>query len=161
MVHVKEIVRKGEDEMKAEKTYDPFLLWKEMYDKTESYWGKYLGESMKKEEFSQWLGSILDFNLQFQQLMKEATERYLHQVNAPSKEDVANVASLIINVEDKIDSLDEMVEGYQDDVAGLKRELSKLKSDMKNVDKKLTQILEYFSQQENKEKQQENKKESR
>ncbi|GMB10116.1 polyhydroxyalkanoic acid synthase PhaR subunit [Thermolongibacillus altinsuensis] len=93
-----------------EKTFDPFLLWKETYEQTEKYFGNVLDDAMKREQFSQWMGTVLNFNLQLQSLMKEGAERYLAQVNVPSKEDIANVAALVVNVEEKLETLEEMRE---------------------------------------------------
>jgi polyhydroxyalkanoic acid synthase PhaR subunit len=93
-----------------EKTLDPFLLWKETYEQTEKYVGHVLDDVMKREQFSQWMGTVLNFNLQLQSLMKEGAERYLAQVNVPSKEDLANVAALVVNVEEKLEAVEEMKE---------------------------------------------------
>lgn len=135
-----------------QKVYDPFLAWKEMYDKTESYWGKVLGENMNKEEFSQWMGNVLNFNLQYHHALNETTGRYFQQVNIPTKDDVANVASLVINVEEKVEALEDRLDEWhdaqaQDNSALYKRELNKIKTDVKSLEKKLDQVLEAIEQQ--------------
>jgi polyhydroxyalkanoic acid synthase PhaR subunit len=144
--------RKEMESLDQQKVYDPFLAWKEMYDKTESYWGKVLGENMNKEEFSQWMGNVLNLNLQYHHALNETTGRYFQQVNIPTKDDVANVASLVINVEEKVEALEDRLDEWhdaqaQDNSALYKRELNKIKTDVKSMEKKLDQVLEAIEQQ--------------
>jgi polyhydroxyalkanoic acid synthase PhaR subunit len=134
--------------MNDQKVFDPFLAWKEMYDKAESYTGKILGETMNSEDFSKWMGSVLNFNLQLQKMIKETAERTLWQANMPSKEDVANVASLVINVEEKIENMEELLEEQQDYANGMKKEITKLKSDMKRLEGKVDKLLALFEKEE-------------
>ncbi|MBA2872695.1 polyhydroxyalkanoic acid synthase PhaR subunit [Anoxybacillus calidus] len=134
--------------MNDQKVFDPFLAWKEMYDKAESYMGKMLGETMNSEDFSKWMGSVLNFNLQLQKIIKETTERTLWQANMPSKEDVANIASLVINVEEKIEGMEELLEEQQDSANGMKKEITKLKSDMKRLEGKVDKLLALFEKEE-------------
>jgi polyhydroxyalkanoic acid synthase PhaR subunit len=98
-----------------------------------------------KEDFpSQGMGQILEMNLQFKKLLNETTEQYLEQVNMPTRSDLANISSLIVNVDAKIDDLEELVENTkanQADQEGIQRELTTLKRDMKNLDTKLNQVL--------------------
>jgi polyhydroxyalkanoic acid synthase PhaR subunit len=134
--------------MNDQKVFDPFLAWKEMYDKAENYMGKMLGETMNSEDFSKWMGSVLNFNLQLQKMIKETTERTLWQANMPSKEDVANVASLVINVEERIENVEELLEEQQDSANGMKKEITKLKSDMKRLEGKVDKLLALFEKEE-------------
>jgi polyhydroxyalkanoic acid synthase PhaR subunit len=146
------IKRKEMGFLEQQKVFDPFLAWKEMYDKTEAYWGKVLGENMNKEEFSQWMGKVLNLNLQYHQALNETTGRYFQQVNIPTKDDVANVASLVINVEEKVEALEDRfdeLQDAQDNSALYKRELSKIKADVKSLEKKLDKVLEAITQQNN------------
>lgn len=140
--------KKGDGVLEQQKVFDPFQAWKDVYDKTESYWGKVIGDNMNREEFSQLMGNVLNMNLQYQQAVNEVTGRYLHQVNVPTKEDVANVASLVINVEEKVELLEEQfddrfdeLEAKQENASVLKKEVTKLKSDVKSLDKKLDKVL--------------------
>ncbi|TYR79787.1 polyhydroxyalkanoic acid synthase subunit PhaR [Priestia megaterium] len=136
--------------MEQKKVLDPFQAWKDVYDKTESYWGKVIGDNMNREEFSQIMGNVLNMNLQYQQAVNEVTNRYFQQVNIPTKEDVANVASLVINVEEKVEALEDRfddLEDKQENGAVLKREVTKLKSDVKSLDKKLDQVLSLLESQ--------------
>jgi polyhydroxyalkanoic acid synthase PhaR subunit len=98
-----------------------------------------------KESFpSEGLGQILDMNLQVKKLMDETTERYLQFVNVPSRNDIANLSSQIVNVDAKVDSLEELLEETSDtqgSKVSFQRELTDLKKDMKSLDNKMNQIL--------------------
>ena len=115
-------------------------MWKDFYFQSSN-----LVDDKVKEDFpSQGMGQVLEMNLQFKKLLNETTEQYLEQVNMPTRNDLANISSLIVNVDAKIDDLEELVEdtkANQVDQEAIQRELTTLKRDMKNLDTKLTQVL--------------------
>ncbi len=139
------------EQLDQQNVFDPFLAWKDMYDKTESYWGKVIGENMNREEFSQWMGKVLNMNLQYQQVVNDTTTRYFGQLNIPSKDDISNVASLVVNVEEKVEELEDRFDVLEDATsanANLKKEFTKLKSDVKSVEKKVDRVLTLLENQE-------------
>jgi polyhydroxyalkanoic acid synthase PhaR subunit len=65
-------------------------------------------------------------------------------MNVPSRKDLADISSLIVNVDAKVDDLEESLEEKlvnQGDQESFKTELSNLKKEMKSLDNKLNQIL--------------------
>lgn len=126
--------------MTEQKYLDPFAVWKNVYDKTEAKWNEVLHETMQKEAFSEWLGQVQNAYLQYQQLVQKTTDNYLKQVNLPSRDEISNVASLIINLEEKVDNLDQKID---DELSAnsSSAEINKLKSSISNLDKKLDNIL--------------------
>ena len=125
----------------AEKTLlDPFSLWKSMYDQTEKNMNEVIHETLKTEAFSEWLGQVQNSYLQYQQLVQKSTEEYLKQVNMPSREEVASLANLIINVEEKIDNIDQKLEDELTD-SPAKAEINKLKAAVSKLDKKLDAVV--------------------
>lgn len=136
--------------MSKQNPFDPFAMWKDLYDKTESQWSKVFDESMRKEDFSEWMGQFLNMYLQYQDMVKKSTENYLAQANMPSRADLSNLASLIVNLEAKVDNLEEMIEedlSHQISSLNVGQEVSQLKTDMKNLDKKLDQVIELLQKQ--------------
>lgn len=117
---------------------DPFKIWKDFYDKTESTWNDVIQESLGKESFSEGIGQTLNGYLQYQEFVKETTESYLTQLNMPSRGEVANVASLVINTENKIDHLEDQLEQISEEHT---KEINSLKKTVSNLDKKLDLIL--------------------
>lgn len=131
--------------MSQQITFDPFAMWKQMYDKAEEQWNQTLDETMHKEEFSKWMGQCLNGYLQYQNLAQKSTEKYLEQANMPSRQDLSNVASMVIGVEDKVDKLEQTIE--EDVIDRLKQldlseEVKSLKTDVANISQKLDQLFE-------------------
>lgn len=117
---------------------DPFKLWKDVYDKTESAWNDVIQESLGKESFSEGLGQTLNNYLHYQEFVTKTAETYLKQFNMPTRDEVANVASLVINLENKIENLEDQLEVLKDESA---KEVNSLKRTITNLDKKLDRVL--------------------
>ncbi|MGG1674148.1 hypothetical protein ACIFOT_00185 [Neobacillus sp. NRS-1170] len=120
--------------------FNLFEVWKDLYNQTSNFYDEKIMESFP----SQGIGQILDMNLQFKKLMDETTEKYLELVNVPSRKDLSNVSSQIVNVDAKVDSLEELLEEKlesNENLVSFQHELTDLKREMKNLDKKLNQIL--------------------
>ncbi|WP_051330838.1 poly(R)-hydroxyalkanoic acid synthase subunit PhaE [Aneurinibacillus terranovensis] len=131
--------------------FDPFSMWKELYDKTETHWSQVFDETMRKEDYSEWMGQFLNMYLQYQNMVKQSAEKYLEQANIPSRADISNLASLIVNLEAKVDGLEELMEGdlsHQISNLDTTSEINRLKTDMKAIDKKMDQVLKLLKQQE-------------
>ncbi|HJV46468.1 MAG TPA: polyhydroxyalkanoic acid synthase subunit PhaR [Bacillota bacterium] len=131
--------------MTQQMSFDPFALWKQMYDKMEEQWSQTIDESMHKEDFSQWMGQCLNGYLQYQDMARKSTEKYLEQANMPSRQDLSSVASMVINIEEKIDNLEQTIE--EDILDNLKqldavKEIKSLKTEMGRLSKKMDQIVD-------------------
>ena len=120
-------------------TLDPFKIWKEVYEKTENTWRGTIENSLGTEQFAQGLGQVQNQYVQYQELVKTLTESYLKQANIPSTEELAKVASMIVNVDTKIDNLDDFI-CEQKETTTL--EIAQVKQDIKNVEQKLDQLIE-------------------
>lgn len=120
-------------------SFDVFTMWKNVYEKTESTWRDAIQDTLGKESFAESLGQIQSQYLQYQGIVNKMTESYLKQVNLPSRDEIANVASLIINVESKVDDLEDQMDAHKADTS---REIDQLKKAVTNLDKKLDRVLE-------------------
>jgi len=117
-----------------------YEMWKDFYSQS----SKLFDEKISNDFPSQGMGQLLEMNLQFKKMIDESTLKYLEFMNVPSRNDIANISSLIVNVDAKVDDLEERLEetlDNQGDQESFKTELSNLKKDMKNLDNKLNQIL--------------------
>ena len=114
-------------------------MWKDLY----SHSSKFFDEKVSNDFPSQGMGQVLEMNLQLKKMIDESTVKYLEFMNVPTRNDIANISSLIVNVDAKVDDLEERLEENLDnqDQESFKTELSNLKKDMKNLDQKLNQIL--------------------
>ncbi|WP_034670247.1 polyhydroxyalkanoic acid synthase subunit PhaR [Ectobacillus panaciterrae] len=127
--------------------FDPLKAWKEVYDQTEKYWGKTLNDTLGTEEYSAWMGSVLDVNVFYQKMLNDVTKGYLEKINMPTQEDIARVASLVVNLESKVDNIEELLEEKVDTLeqsSAAKRDMTKVKSDLRLLESKVDKILEYL-----------------
>lgn len=122
---------------------DPFALWMNMYQKAEENLSETFNAALQREEFSEFLGNVQSSYLQYQKLVQTTTDTYLKHINMPTREEISNIASLIINVEEKVDSLDQRVE---DELLTNSSEIGKLKTYISKLDKKMDQILKFMEQ---------------
>jgi polyhydroxyalkanoic acid synthase PhaR subunit len=130
-----------------DQSFNFYDMWKDYYSQT----SKLFDEKISKDFPSEGMGQILEMNLQFKKMIDESTLKYLEFMNVPSRNDIANLSSLIVNVDAKVDDLEEKLEeklDSQDVQESFKAELTQLKKDMKGLDTKLNQILTVLKSQE-------------
>ncbi|MEK4285210.1 MULTISPECIES: polyhydroxyalkanoate biosynthesis repressor PhaR [Ureibacillus] len=126
----------------TQSTFDVFSLWKEIYNKTESAWHDAIQETLEKKSFAESLGQIQSQYVQFQELVNKMTESYLKQTNIPSRDEIANVASLIIDVDSKIDQLEDEIDEKEE---RLVKEMDALKKSVSSLEKKLDKVIELLN----------------
>lgn len=126
--------------MTQSNSFDAFNLFKEMYNKTESAWREVIQETLEKPSFSESLGNVQTSYLQYQELVNKMTENFLKQANVPSKETIADLASLVINVESKVDSLEEFLEEQT-----INAEIDQLSKKITKLEKKMDTIIDLLN----------------
>lgn len=120
-------------------TFEPFTMWKDMYENTEKAWHDVIQDTLGQESFSEGLGQIQSSYLQYHELMNNMTEAYFKQINIPTRDEIANVASLVINLEEKIDTIDDQL--YENSES-MTKEINQLKRTVSSLDKKFDKILD-------------------
>lgn len=119
--------------------FEPFSMWKDMYEHTEKAWNDVIQDTLGKESFSEGLGQIQSSYLQYHEIISNLTEAYYKQANIPTRDEVASVASLVINLEDKIDNIDDQLYENSETVT---KEINQLKRSVGNLEKKFDKVLE-------------------
>ena len=119
--------------------FEPFTMWKDMYEHTEKAWNDVIQDTLGKEKFSEGLGQIQSNYLNYHEIISNFTEAYFKQANIPTRDEIANVASLVINLEDKIDNIDDQL--YENSEA-ISKEINQLKRTVNNLEKKFDKVLE-------------------
>lgn len=119
--------------------FEPFSMWKDMYEHTEKAWNDVIQDTLGKESFSEGLGQIQSSYLQYHEMISNLTEAYFKQANIPTRDEVASVASLVINLEDKIDNIDDQLYENSETVT---KEINQLKRSVGNLEKKFDKVLE-------------------
>lgn len=136
--------------MSTQNTYDPFVLWQDYYKNVQNYWGPSINEKVGTEEFSEWMGKVLEGNLLFRQMTDKNTKQYLEQMNLPSREDLSNLSSLIINLDKKVDDMEEQLEETIENLVtteGMKKEMVSLKKEVKDLGSKLDEVLQFLKEE--------------
>ena len=125
--------------------FNLYETWKDFYFQSSNTFD----EKVKEDFPTQGVGQVLEMNLLFKKMLDEMTENYLESVNIPTRNDLASISSLIINVDSKVDDLEELVEGLASTQPSqsLQKELTNVKKDVKNLDQKLNEILAILNSQ--------------
>ena len=119
--------------------FEPFTIWKDMYEQSEKAWSDVIQDTLGKESFSESLGQIQSNYLQYHEIISNLLDAYFKQVNIPTRSEVANVASLVINLEDKVDNIDDQLYENGESVT---KEINQLKRAIGNLEKKFDKVLE-------------------
>jgi polyhydroxyalkanoic acid synthase PhaR subunit len=136
--------------MSNQKTYDPFAMWQDYYKNVQNYWGPSINEKVGTEEFSEWMGKVLEGNLLFRNMTDKNTKQFLEQMNLPTREDLASLSSLIINLDHKLDDMEEQLEESlekQITQDALKKEMGSLKKEVKDIGSKLDEVLTFLKEE--------------
>jgi polyhydroxyalkanoic acid synthase PhaR subunit len=88
---------------------DPLGAWRSIRDANLDAWAKGMASLVNTESFAKSLGMQLDSMLAasapMQKAMQEYMERYLAQVNMPSRSEVVSLASRLTNIELRLDDM--------------------------------------------------------
>nr|WP_295970051.1 poly(R)-hydroxyalkanoic acid synthase subunit PhaE [uncultured Bacillus sp.] len=132
--------------MTQQSLFDPFAFWKSWYDRTETHLSDLINETLHKESFAQWMGQLQSGILSYQKMLNRTADIYLKQLNMPTRDEISNIASLIIHVEEKLENLDEKVEDELLDNS-LTKEVNHLKNSVSKLEKKIDQFLTIMLQE--------------
>ena len=98
---------------------DPFTLFKEWYDATSDSWSKAVEETLSSDQFLEGTRPLLESYASIALAFRRANAEYLKRLQIPTTLDIANVAQLVINLEEKIDKTEDILEGFEDTFAHL------------------------------------------
>lgn len=93
---------------------DPFTLFKEWYDATSDQWSKVVEETLSSKQFLESTRPFLESYASIALAFRRANEEYFKRLQLPTIADVANVAQLVINLEEKIDTVEDALEKFED-----------------------------------------------
>jgi polyhydroxyalkanoic acid synthase PhaR subunit len=127
--------------------YNFYEMWKEFFNQSSNFIDGKVSEDFPGESMKQ----VLEFNLLFKKILNETTEKYFENVNIPTRTDLANISSLVVNVDAKIDSLEDLVEEKLEGQSAseqdkLKSEINIVKRDVKSLNTKLNKVLTLVEQ---------------
>lgn len=92
---------------------DPFTLFKEWYDATSDQWSKVVEETLSSKQFLESTRPLLESHASITAAFRHANEEYFKHLQLPTITDIANVAQLVINLEEKVDTLEDSLENFE------------------------------------------------
>ncbi len=98
---------------------DPFTLFKQWYDTTSEQWSKVVEETLGSKQFLESTRPFLESYASISLAFRRANDEYFKQLQIPTTSDLANVATLVINLEEKIDTIEDSLENFGDAYANI------------------------------------------
>ena len=89
---------------------DPVRFFVRWYNETEERWSETADELMKKDELLESMGHIFETYARSEAELRHASEEGLKNSGVPTRSDVAQVAKLVVVVENKVDRIEETLE---------------------------------------------------
>ncbi len=83
---------------------NPFEAFKAAYDQAAESWSKSMEQVLSSEDFAAAAGRMVARYADAQEALRKAAESTSDQLHLPTKDDLARVAELVLNVERKVDA---------------------------------------------------------
>jgi hypothetical protein len=83
---------------------NPFEAFKAAYDQAAESWSKSMEQVLSSEDFAAAAGRMVARYADAQEALRQAAEATSDQLHLPTKDDLARVAELVLNLERKIDA---------------------------------------------------------
>ncbi len=93
-----------------EQVMNPFQLWKKIYDYAEQNYSDSIQKNMQEEAFASWIGACQQWYLFWQDMQNKSLEQFLQASHLVSKDDLARVSSLVLQLEEKLENLEEKLD---------------------------------------------------
>lgn len=106
-----------EQQQEGTASVDPFELWRQLYEANERAWTAALEKAMAEPAFAEQSGRLLDMMLSVQKTVRDNVRTYLETINVPTRDDVARLGELILQLEEKIDRLGDRIGALEEAVA--------------------------------------------
>lgn len=87
--------------------FNPWNIWKQAFDLFEQNCSEGVQRYMHEEAFAAWMDGCQQWHLFCQDMQNQWMDSFLQQWKMPSKEDVAQVSSLVLQVEEKMEAIED------------------------------------------------------
>jgi len=99
---------------------------REAYDQAFEGWSKTMQDMVASEEFASASGQILRQYVEMQEALRAATRATAESMLLPTADDLARIATLVVNVERKVDEVSDEVHGLAGRLAAIETALDAL-----------------------------------
>lgn len=93
---------------------DPLSFFREWYDRSSETWSTVIGDVIGTEAFMESASRYMEVYTGYYKTLRQTAETQLHNLQIPTRSDVARVAGLVVALEDKVDSLEDAFERLED-----------------------------------------------
>jgi polyhydroxyalkanoic acid synthase PhaR subunit len=124
---------------------DPFKVLRESYEQATEAWAQAVEQAISTEEFAASAGKVMERYTEMQEVLRKTSEAVAEQLHIPTKDDIARVAQLVINVERKVDDVSDQADalGRRDPaeaVAGLAERLATIEERIAGIAARLDAV---------------------
>jgi polyhydroxyalkanoic acid synthase PhaR subunit len=91
---------------------NPFTLFRDWYNATSEQWSSAVEDVISTERFLQLSSAFLKSSSSLTSAFRRASEEYFKILRLPTISDIANIAQLVIRLEEKLDSIEDVMERY-------------------------------------------------
>jgi polyhydroxyalkanoic acid synthase PhaR subunit len=116
-------------------TTDPLEFWKNVSQRNEEIWGKFLQQLVGTPDFARNLGQTAGASAWYRNAVKQTARMYLEAADMPTREDVVRLGEMLVNIEGKIEELNESVVNLEDELDETEDSLEELSVTLKDVAK--------------------------
>lgn len=85
--------------------FDPFTLWRQLYEVSERAFAGVIERAMGTSRFARVNGKVMELILASQRLTRDSTRMMMTAMNLPTREDLARLGELVIQLEEKVDQV--------------------------------------------------------
>ena len=90
---------------------DPVAAWRSWISQSEQQWNALLNQAMGSDQYSQWMGRMMETYVMMQKNMAESMSRYLGALNMPTRTDILTLGDRLAMIEDRLAGIERMLTG--------------------------------------------------
>jgi polyhydroxyalkanoic acid synthase PhaR subunit len=105
---------------------DPLRAMRQAYDQAVEGWSKAMEQMVSSEEFASASGQFLKHYVGMQESLRTASQATAESLHLPTRDDIARVAQLVINVERKVDEVSDAAHDVAERLAAVEARLEEL-----------------------------------
>jgi polyhydroxyalkanoic acid synthase PhaR subunit len=105
---------------------DPLRAMRQAYDQALEGWSKAMEQMVASEEFASASGQFLKHYVEMQESLRTASKATAESLHLPTRDDLARVAELVINVERKVDEISDEAHAVAERLAAVEARLAEL-----------------------------------
>lgn len=104
--------------MSSDPQFDPFAPWKQFQGPMMDAWAKAMSEAAASQDFTQAMAQSLNAYFEaaapFQKQIEQALEKYIQQMQLPSRSEVLQLSERLTSIEMRLDDIEAKIDDLLD-----------------------------------------------